>query len=183
MVAGRIYQLAHFNSDANKETNGLEICMAHDGIRIGSLKGLLLELQTGSINRVITYTHSPSASLLATKSRQSDLYGPDLQNIHADIGSFLADKLVDEFDFNSNILTHKVECPHVQGNTFTGVESVSEILILPLMRGGEPMSRGVHSRFPRAHIFHYLDKKDDNANCGQRENFEKKCSSYHQKKL
>ena len=86
MVAGRIYQLAHFNSDANKETNGLEICMAHDGIRIGSLKGLLLELQTGSINRVITYTHSPSASLLATTSCQSDLYGLNLCNIHADKG-------------------------------------------------------------------------------------------------
>ena len=45
------------------------------------------------------------------------------------------------------------------------------------------MSRGVHSRFPCAYIFHYLDEKDENANCGQRENFEKKMLKLSPKKV
>jgi uracil phosphoribosyltransferase len=76
----------------------------------------------------------------------------------------LADRLLDTFG-KLHGLVQEMDFPHVQGKTFCGLatatsgstSSKSSILILPLMRGGEPMSRGVHQRFPSAQLVHWYD--------------------------
>ncbi|KAL7581094.1 hypothetical protein ACA910_005897 [Epithemia clementina (nom. ined.)] len=127
----------------------------HTGIKVGSLDNLLAELG-GSIHKVFDYASSQtSAALLATQSRRADLAGPALQSVHEKIGAFVAERLLDEFGAS---LVQEQDFPHVQGNRFSGFASCnSEILILALMRGGEPMARGVYSQFPAARFFHYDD--------------------------
>jgi uracil phosphoribosyltransferase len=130
----------------------------HDNIKVGSLSGLLKELASGTLNQVIAFTHHPSAQLLATKSRRSDIIGPLLQGVHIEIGMFLADRLLDVLYRAGNILAHTRVWCHVQGTTFQGLcANDTKVMILPLMRGGEPMSRGFHQRFPLAQVVHWDD--------------------------
>ena len=78
------------------------------------------------------------------------------------MGELLADKLIDEFGVIAE-LVDTVEISHVQGSTFTGLTNsgTSNIVVLPLMRGGEPMARGVYSRFPLSLFIHFYDDEDD----------------------
>lgn len=132
----------------------------HDHIKVGSLSGLLDELTTGTVNQVIAFTHHASAKVLATKSRRSDITGPSLQSVHIEIGIFLADRLLDTVCREGNMFAHNREWSHVQGTTFQGLSTNgAEVMILPLMRGGEPMSRGLHRRFPSAQVVHWDDHR------------------------
>jgi hypothetical protein len=137
----------------------------HTGIQVGSLPDLLAELSgDGSIHFVNNFTTSTVGTVLATSSRRSDFVGPQLQAVHEEIGRFLADRLLDTFG-KLHGLVQEMDFPHVQGRTFRGLatattgstSSKSSIVILPLMRGGEPMSRGVHQRFPSAQLVHWYD--------------------------
>ena len=50
------------------------------------------------------------------------------------------------------------EYRHVQQNDFTGLSSIGNgVAIMALMRGGEPMARGVFDCFPEAQFIHYVD--------------------------
>ena len=137
----------------------------HTGIRVGSLRNLREELGGGgeaapSLHKVLEYaSSSKSASLLATQSRQSDRIGILLQTVHEEIGRFLAERLLDEF---GHFLVQKQDFPHVQGTHFVGVTcNKSKVLIVALMRGGEPMARGVYKLFPSARFFHYSEDMPD----------------------
>jgi uracil phosphoribosyltransferase len=124
-----------------------------DGICVGSLQGLLHELQNGSIHSVLDLSHHRSGKVLATQTRRADLSGPALQAVHVEVGKYLADRAMDE----SPGMVLKQDFSHVQGGLFPGHESDSNLVILALMRGGEPMARGVYERFPRAQFVHYWD--------------------------
>lgn len=160
-----VYQIAMQDLLKQEDESSSKIAspFLHDGIRVGSLSGLLQELVSGTIYRVVEYTTSAASAVLATKSRRSNVCGPALQDVHREIGVFLADKLLEEYGrFNSGVL-QQVEYPHVQGTSFCGWttdQGSRPILILPLMRGGEPMSRGVHQRFPSARLIHWDDESD-----------------------
>lgn len=128
----------------------------HDGIQVGSLDKLQRELSNLDIHRILSCVSSTAANILATQSRRSDLDGPGLQEVHVEIGRFLADKLLDECG-RYGLLTDQASYSHVQGTIFHGTVSSGNVLIVPLMRGGEPMSRGVYHRFPRACMVHCYD--------------------------
>ena len=131
----------------------------HAGIRVGTLDTLWDELSgDNSIHKVYEFcTSRASAAVLATQSRRSDLSGPSLQAVHHIIGRYLAERLLDEF---TDCLTGTDTFRHVQGTTFTGVCASCRVLIIPLMRGGEPMARGVFECFPDAQLFHYPSSGD-----------------------
>lgn len=134
----------------------------HNGLPVQSLVSLLEKLKTGSINAVVDASTSLSAQMLSTKMRDSNLQGPSLQRVHVDVGKLLADKLIDKFG-NTMELVESIQISHVQGGHVEGVASCStnNIIILPLMRGGEPMARGVYDRFPSSSFIHFYDGKDD----------------------
>jgi uracil phosphoribosyltransferase len=147
----RIHQLINMTMD-----NGAGPSFCHIGLPVGSLAHLLVELEEGAIHSVKNYgPFSSAASLLAAQTRRADLQGPDLQRVHIEVGKFLADRVVEAFPFTDLITTKQYA--HVQGSTFDGPSTSGgqNVRILPLMRGGEPMSRGVHQRFPEAQLVHY----------------------------
>ena len=134
----------------------------HNGLPVQSLASLLEKLKTGSINAVIDASTSISAQMLSTKMRDSNLQGPSLQRVHVDVGKLLADKLIDKFGRTME-LVESIQISHVQGGHVEGVASCStnNIIILPLMRGGEPMARGVYDRFPTSSFIHFYDGEDE----------------------
>ena len=134
----------------------------HNGLPVQSLESLLDEIKTGSINSVIDASSRLTAQILATGMRDSKLQGPSLQLEHEECGKLLANLLIDRFGMLIG-LVDKVEFSHVQGGASTGlgINSKSKVLILPLMRGGEPMARGVYSRFPNSSFIHFYDEEDN----------------------
>ena len=135
----------------------------HPGIEVGCLKVLLQELHNGGIYSVFDCCKvSTAASVLATQTRRADLSGPDLQSQHTNVGKYLADRLMDMY---SEYFVEKRDFAHVQGNNFVGSVVSDDVLILPLMRGGEPMSRGIYERFPNAKLVHYYhDEQTESCN-------------------
>mmetsp|Transcript_20635 Transcript_20635/g.44819 ORF Transcript_20635/g.44819 Transcript_20635/m.44819 type:complete len:690 (-) Transcript_20635:179-2248(-) len=134
----------------------------HHGLPVQSLESLLEDLNTSAINAIVDCSSvSITAQILATKMRDANLRGPGLQKAHEEMGALLADKLIDEFGQTMG-LVETVEFSHVQGGTFTGLgRPTCNVVILPLMRGGEPMARGVHSRFPSSLFIHLYEGEDD----------------------
>lgn len=136
----------------------------HDGLPVQTLESLLDDLKTSAINAILDCTSvSVTAQILATQMRDASLRGPALQSAHESMGKLLADKLTDEFGETMG-LVESVELCHVQGGSFKGMGSscTSNIVILPLMRGGEPMARGVFSRFQSALFVHFYDEDQRN---------------------
>lgn len=156
---GWIYQLVDLDSTYSP-------VMWHEGIPIGSLSSLALELKTGTTFLVTNCASAnASAQMLATQTRRADLHGPDLQRAHKEAGKFLADKVLDEYGKTMGLLIDDTFM-HVQGGKFSGkAAAASNVLVLPLMRGGDPMARGVYSRFPSARFVHFYDDKDDVPGC------------------
>lgn len=137
--------------------------MWHDGLPIQTLESLLCCIKTSSSNVVIDCSStSVYAQQLAAEMRDASRNGPSLQNIHEKVGELLANRLIDEFGL-INGLVENIEIPHVQGGTFTGLSSahIKNVVVLPLMRGGEPMARGVYSRFPSAQFIHFYDGESE----------------------
>jgi uracil phosphoribosyltransferase len=150
----RIYQL----SPAEKDDCGF---VFHDGIRVASLSGLLDDLRSESMNSMLDCSSSLASQLLATQSRRSDLAGPALQEIHRRIGVLLSQRLLDEYGGISGLVRPE-QFTHVQGSCFLGLSTnINNVMILPLLRGGEPMSRGVYQCFPDAKLVHYVEGKDN----------------------
>mmetsp|Transcript_8048 Transcript_8048/g.11677 ORF Transcript_8048/g.11677 Transcript_8048/m.11677 type:complete len:287 (-) Transcript_8048:33-893(-) len=131
----------------------------HVGIQVGCLTRLLQELCDGDIHSVMDCSKvSTAAAVLATQTRRADLFGPDLQRFHCRVGSFLADKLLD-IDSTHHLVQTREFC-HVQGTHYEGFVPTCNLVIIPLMRAGEPMSRGVYERFPEAKLVHYYSKDE-----------------------
>lgn len=138
--------------------NALPATAWHDGLQVAHLNNLLKHLKDKVIYRALDCgVASSAAQVLATKTRRADFSGPTLQDVHAQVGRFLADKLLDEF--SSHLITTE-DFDHVQeGKKFDGPVASNKVLVLPMMRGGEPLSRGVYERFPSGKVFHYWDEK------------------------
>ena len=135
----------------------------HHGVRIGSLSALADELNSAAIHSVRSYDSVASARVLAAQTRRADLSGPALQDVHYKVGVFLGNRLMDTFPHF--FLSSSTSFVHVNGNSFEGAIPSRKVLILPLMRGGEPMARGVYACFPHAKFVHFWDNnartKDD----------------------
>jgi uracil phosphoribosyltransferase len=128
----------------------------HDGVRVGSLEGLGDELSRGAVHSAVDLSRSSrAAGVLAAQTRRADLPPPDLQAVHEQVGRRLADKALDEYAYEDDLVEEEA-FDHVQGTRFSGLVTRSRnVVILALMRGGEPMARGVFSRFPLARFVHY----------------------------
>ncbi|KAL5866349.1 hypothetical protein ACKVWC_011467 [Pyricularia oryzae] len=90
---------------------------------------------------------STAAKLLASPMRDASIEGLTLQDSHVQTGRFLATQVVTEV-----IGLEKHTIPHVQGQNTSGYRLTDEkrTLIVAMMRGGEPMAKGVHRTFPLA---------------------------------
>jgi uracil phosphoribosyltransferase len=151
---GWLYQLVDLDPEISQ-------VFCHDGIAVGSLDGLLQELTSGSFFAVQDLSKTHSASILASQTRRADLQGMELQRVHEDLGKYLADKLLDDYGHRGDLLCCDAEFPHVQGGSFRGEKAAgSNVVILAMMRGGEPLARGVYQRFPSAQFVHYNDDDD-----------------------
>lgn len=97
------------------------------------------------------------AKLLQTPTRDARNTGHELRKAHENIGYYLA------MEYLSSLLgVEEYEIPHVQGNTTQGYrfKNEAETLIVPLMRGGEPMALGVSKALKTAafaHAYNFAD--------------------------
>ena len=96
-------------------------------------------------------TGKPAAKLLATDSRNVNIHGLNLHRVHRKIGWYLATHYVSE-----KVGVDAYSITSVQGKTVEGhkLRDESKTLIVPLMRGGDPMARGVWEAFPSAMFLH-----------------------------
>jgi uracil phosphoribosyltransferase len=93
----------------------------------------------------------PASKLLTSSTRNVNVHGLALQQAHENAGWCLATEYISQalgvktFDFTT-----------VQGETTKGQRLVDEskTLIVPLMRGGDPIARGVFRAFPAAMYHH-----------------------------
>lgn len=106
--------------------------------------------------RILETTDAAAAKLLMTPMRAANVKGPALRAAHQNVGLFLATKL-GEF-----LGLEEYDIPHVQGHSDTGHRLLHEehTLIVPLMRGGEPMAFGISEVFPLAPFHHAKEPED-----------------------
>ena len=99
----------------------------------------------------VLYASPSAAQLLQTPMRNAENEGITLQAAHEQVGWFLATELVTEA-----IGLEEYPIPHVQGSSTPGYRLLYErnTTIVALMRGGDPMARGVHRAFPSAMFIH-----------------------------
>ena len=96
-------------------------------------------------------TGRAAAKLLMTPTRDATNNGPVLRQAHGNVGYYLAT------EFLSEVLgLERIDIPHVQGTLTDGYRFRHEkaTLIIPLMRGGEPLAFGVSKAMPSAGFAH-----------------------------
>jgi uracil phosphoribosyltransferase len=107
-------------------------------------------------------TDTPIQKLLTTPTHNAKISGPALCTAHEQLGYFLATSLL------SQILgLETYDIPHVQGHSVNGhsMRDEATTLIVPLIRGGEPMAFGISRALPLAsfaHAYHFSDIKPGN---------------------
>ncbi|KAF1917695.1 uracil phosphoribosyltransferase-domain-containing protein [Ampelomyces quisqualis] len=96
-------------------------------------------------------THKPISKLLQAPTRNATVSGPNLRKAHARIGFYLATSYLSQI---LGLSPHPM--PHVQGHTTQGHTLTNEqtTLIVPLMRGGEPLAMGISKALPLASFAH-----------------------------
>lgn len=96
-------------------------------------------------------TERNTAKLLMTPMRNAAIAGPALVEAHRRAGWYLATEFLGDL-----IGVEEYSIPHVQGHPTTGYRLLHEerTLIVPLMRGGEPMAFGVYDALPLANFVH-----------------------------
>lgn len=106
-----------------------------------------------AFTRVAHATDLAASKVLMTPTRDASLAGPSLREAHRRIGFFLANQFL---TFPSIIGLETYSIPHVQGGQTGGYRFRDEArtLIVPLMRGGEPMAFGVNEALPLAMFAH-----------------------------
>ncbi|KAK4198703.1 uracil phosphoribosyltransferase-domain-containing protein [Triangularia verruculosa] len=107
--------------------------------------------------RLIHATDRNAARLLTTPTRDARVAGPSLREAHRLVGRYLATELL-----SGLVGTEEYEIPHVQGHCTQGhrVKNERETIIVPLMRGGEPMAFGVSDVLPLALFVHAKNPSD-----------------------
>ncbi|KAL4812796.1 uracil phosphoribosyltransferase-domain-containing protein [Aspergillus spinulosporus] len=107
--------------------------------------------------RLYHATDSHAAKLLSTPMRDDSIRGPPLQKAHENAGRYLATNYLVEL-----IGTEELTMRHPQGNSIAGYQLLDEerTLIVPLMRGGQPMASGIFRVFPKARCHEAREPKD-----------------------
>ncbi|KAJ5742558.1 uncharacterized protein N7511_011290 [Penicillium nucicola] len=106
---------------------------------------------------VLHATDRSTAKLLMTPMRDAKVSGPSLRDAHSLVGWYLAT------EFCTQILgVETYHVTHVQGHQTDGYRILreKETLIVPLMRGGEPMALGVNRALPLAMFIHAKNPSD-----------------------
>jgi hypothetical protein len=101
--------------------------------------------------KIYDASEKPASKLLTSSTRNVNVHGLAFQQAHESAGWYLATEYISQalgveiFDFTT-----------VQGSTMQGHRLVDEskTLIVPLMRGGDPIARGVFRAFPAAMYHH-----------------------------
>ncbi|KAJ5463761.1 hypothetical protein N7475_008705 [Penicillium sp. IBT 31633x] len=103
------------------------------------------------ILHVLHGTERPAAKLLMASMRNASISGPALREAHRRVGWYLATEFCTQA---IGIAPYPIV--HVQGHETEGHRLLheKETLIVPLMRGGDPMASGVHDAFPLAMYLH-----------------------------
>ncbi|KAI6860637.1 hypothetical protein D0864_06095 [Hortaea werneckii] len=106
---------------------------------------------------LIEATDTPSALVLQTPMRNSALSGNQLRQAHDRCGWYLAIHHVTQV-----LGTEKYTMYDVHQNETTGwrLKDEDKTVIIPIMRGGEPMAFGVSDAFPKA-VFHHAKEPDE----------------------
>ncbi|KAH9838829.1 Uracil phosphoribosyltransferase [Teratosphaeria destructans] len=110
--------------------------------------------------RLIAATDTTASQLLMAPTRNADIHGKELRQAHHDVGRYLATQFV---TLPGVLGLEDYDMPHVQaGKTTKGHRLLHErqTLIIPLMRGGEPMAFGVSEAFPQAMFLHAKEATD-----------------------
>ncbi|KAF2759857.1 hypothetical protein EJ05DRAFT_484756 [Pseudovirgaria hyperparasitica] len=102
-------------------------------------------------------TSNAAAKVLATSMRDASVGGPELRERHRRAGFYLAAQFVSKI-----VGLEECEIRHVLGHQDHGYCLLHErkTLIVPLMRGGEPMAFGVNDVFPKASFVHAKNPPD-----------------------
>ncbi|RMY73628.1 hypothetical protein D0863_03744 [Hortaea werneckii] len=106
---------------------------------------------------LIEATDTPSALVLQTPMRNSALSGTQLRQAHDRCGWYLAIHHVTQV-----LGTEKYTMYDVHQNETTGwrLKDEDKTVIIPIMRGGEPMAFGVSDAFSKA-VFHHAKEPDE----------------------
>ncbi|KAJ5219514.1 hypothetical protein N7468_008718 [Penicillium chermesinum] len=98
-----------------------------------------------------------AAKLLMTPTRDASVFGPALRDAHSQVGWYLATEFCTQI---LGVETYQVS--HVQGHQTDGYRVLHEekTLIVPLMRGGEPMALGINKALPLAMFLHAKNPSD-----------------------
>ncbi len=96
-------------------------------------------------------THQPGARVLASRTRDATVAGPQLREAHREIGRYLATEFVTRI-----IGLDAYAVPHVQGGQTDKfcLRAEAKTVVVAIMRGGEPMALGVSDAFPTAMFVH-----------------------------
>ncbi|BAE56293.1 hypothetical protein AFCA_000926 [Aspergillus flavus] len=102
-----------------------------------------------------------AVKILMTPMRNASVQGLHLREAHSDGGWYLANTFLPAL-----IRVEEAAIPHPQGHNTTGYQLWREdkVLIVALMRGGEPMAFGVNRAFERAmftHAYQAIDLQHD----------------------
>lgn len=110
----------------------------------------ILKYSTSDSQCFTHFTKETSSKILSTRLRNSCNNGPTLRSLHNIVGQHLALKLADR------LKTEEICFNHVQGTVSSGfrMNDEKQTLIVPLMRGGEPMAFGVSEIFQEASFIH-----------------------------
>ncbi|EME79800.1 uncharacterized protein MYCFIDRAFT_64502 [Pseudocercospora fijiensis CIRAD86] len=112
--------------------------------------------QKWSIN-LLHATGKTAARLLMTPMRDAKVSGRALQEAHRQVGRYLA------IEYLADVIgLEQYDTLHVQNTITSGNRLAGEAktVIVPLMRGGEPMAFGVHDTFPLASFLHASSPED-----------------------
>lgn len=111
----------------------------------------LLRDRSPPVLNIIHFTNTRSSQILATPMRDAANSGPSLREAHNQVGRYLALQALPDL-----LGVEEYMISHVQGHQVPGfrVTEQDRILIVALMRGGEPMALGVNDILPAASFLH-----------------------------
>lgn len=104
--------------------------------------------------KIYDATDKMASKILASNTRDADFHGPNLQKAHEDAGWYLAMEYVSTFIGVEPYTMTSVQGKEIQGHRLFDEKKTC---IVPLMRGGDPLARGVHKAFPLAMYHHAKD--------------------------
>ncbi|KAM0722196.1 hypothetical protein Q7P37_001637 [Cladosporium fusiforme] len=144
----RLRQITHLQDTTSSLSTDMVPLAELDGGFVTRLK------QHRALLKVFHATNKPASRLLAASTRNVNIYGVRLQKAHKQAGWYLANEYV-----TAILGLEPYDMQSVQGETIQGQRLANEkrTIIVPMMRGGEPMAFGVMKAFPEAMFHHVKD--------------------------